>query len=56
MIILGLMVNERLTENIVRQHFYSDPLCKSIKIEEQRSVNRRIADLMRGQSKTGKKG
>lgn len=50
------MANERLTESIVRDHFKEDALHASICIEEQRSANRRIANLMRGQSKTGKKG
>jgi type I restriction enzyme M protein len=45
------MSNERLTENIVREHFKEDPLFKSIKFEEQRSSNKRIYELFKGMSK-----
>ena len=50
------MANERLTEDIVRQHFKNDAMFNSIKFEEQRSYNKRIQELLKGQSKTGGKG
>ena len=45
------MANERITEGIVRDHFKSDALFKSIKWEEQRSSNKRISELLKGESK-----
>ncbi|WP_277668513.1 class I SAM-dependent DNA methyltransferase [Caproiciproducens galactitolivorans] len=48
------MANERLTENIVREHFKNDPLFTSIKFEEQKSTNIRIADCLSNASKHGK--
>lgn len=50
------MANERITEGIVRDHFKSDPLFKSIKWEEQKSNNKRISELLKGESKGGGKG
>lgn len=50
------MANERLTEAIVRDHFKNDPFIKSVKFEEQRSSNKRIQGLLKGQSKGGGKG
>lgn len=50
------MANERLTEAIVRDHFKSDPFIKSVKFEEQKSSNKRIQELLKGQSKGGGKG
>lgn len=52
------MANERLTEAIVRDHFKSDPFFNnnSVKFEEQRSSNKRIQELLKGQSKGGGKG
>lgn len=50
------MVNERLTEDIVRSHFKDDPLFKSVRLEEQRSFKRTVADLLRSASKTGGTG
>ncbi len=50
------MANERFTEAIVRDHFNSDPFIKSVKFEEQRSSNKRIQELLKGQSKGGGKG
>ena len=50
------MANERLTEGIVRDHFKNDTLFKSIKWEEQKSINKTISQLLIGQSKTGGKG
>ena len=48
------MANERLTENIVRDHFKSDPLFSSVKFEEQKSTNIRIAECLSTASKSGK--
>lgn len=53
---LSNMANERITEGIVRDHFKSDPLFKSIKWEEQKSNNKRISELLKGESKGGGKG
>ena len=50
------MANERLTEDIVRQHFKNDALYGSIRFEEQKSNNKRIAELLKGKSKTGGTG
>lgn len=50
------MANERITEDIVRQHFKGDALFSSVKFEEQKSSNRRIIDLLKGHSKTGGSG
>ncbi len=50
------MANERLTEAIVRDHFKEDPFIKSVKFEEQKSGNKRIQELLKGQSKGGGKG
>lgn len=50
------MANERLTEEIVRDHFKNDALFKSIKWEEQKSLNKTISQLLVGMSKTGGKG
>lgn len=50
------MANERLTEAIVRDHFKEDPFIKSVKFEEQKSSNKRIQELLKGQSKGGGKG
>lgn len=47
------MVNERLTEDIVRDTFKSDPLFKSIKLEEQQSTNPIITKLLNSASKKG---
>ncbi|GAB6012661.1 HsdM family class I SAM-dependent methyltransferase [Viscerimonas tarda] len=48
------MANERITEDIVRDHFKNDPLFKSIKFEEQKSYNKRVVDLLQSASKSGK--
>jgi N-6 DNA Methylase family protein len=53
------MANERLTEEIVRTHFKNDPFYipknpNSIKIEEQKSTNKRVIELLKGKSKSGK--
>jgi len=52
------MVNERITEDFVREHFKHDSMYKGIKLEEQRSSNRIIKDLLKQASKkkTGKGG
>ncbi|GIZ16249.1 HsdM family class I SAM-dependent methyltransferase [Capnocytophaga catalasegens] len=53
------MANERLTENIVREHFWNDPFynpknANSPKLEEQKSSNKIISVLLKGESKGGK--
>ncbi|MDR1347835.1 MAG: hypothetical protein LBJ63_05310 [Prevotellaceae bacterium] len=48
------MANERITEDIVRNHFKNDPLFKSIKFEEQKSYNKRVIELLQNASKSGK--
>jgi type I restriction-modification system DNA methylase subunit len=48
------MANERITEDIVRNHFKNDPLFKSIKFEEQKSYNKRVTELLQNASKSGK--
>ena len=48
------MINERITEDIVRSHFKNDPLYKSIKLEEQKSFSKRVIDLLQNASKRGK--
>lgn len=50
------MANERITEEIVRDHFKEDALFKSIKWEEQKSSNKRISELLKGESKGNGKG
>ncbi len=50
------MANERITEDIVRQHIKNDALYPSVKLEEQKSTNKRIIELLKGQSKTGGTG
>ena len=52
----GNMANERITEGIVRDHFKADPHFQSIKWDEQKTANKRISDLLKGQSKGGGKG
>ena len=47
-------MNERITENIVRDHFKNDPLFSSVKFEEQKSINVRVADCLTNASKRGK--
>lgn len=48
------MANERITEDIVRNHFKNDPLFKSVKFEEQKSYNKRVINLLQTASKSGK--
>ncbi len=47
------MANERITENFVREHFRNDPLYNVVKIEEQKSANARISELLKNASKSG---
>ena len=47
-------MNERITEDFVREHFKNDPLYTSIKFEEQKSYSKRILDLLQYASKSGK--
>lgn len=48
------MANEKITENIVRDHFKNDPLFGSIKWEEQKSYSKRVIELLQSASKSGK--
>jgi type I restriction-modification system DNA methylase subunit len=50
------MKNERITEDIVRQHFKNDPLFSSVKFEEQKSTSATIRELLKGESKSKGKG
>lgn len=50
------MANERITEDIVRQHFKNDAVFGSVRFEEQKSTNKQIIELLKGHSKTGGKG
>ena len=50
------MANERITEDIVRQHFKDDALFTSVKFEEQKSSNKLITELLKGKSKSGGSG
>lgn len=47
-------MNERITEDIVRNHFKHDALFNSIKLEEQKSYSSRVAELLKKASKSGK--
>jgi hypothetical protein len=46
-------LNERETENIVRQHFQKDELFSNVIFEEQSSNNPRITKLLKNASKSG---
>lgn len=50
------MANERLTEDMIRSHFKSDTLFNVIKLEEQKSTNRKVNELLQkaSKAKTGK--
>lgn len=52
------MGNERITEDIVRSHFKNDSMFRSIRLEEQRTSNKIIKELLKTASKkgTGKSG
>ena len=45
-------MNERITEDIVREHFKKN-IIPGMKIEEQKSSNARINKLLQGASKKG---
>ncbi len=47
------MGNERITEELVRDHFKNDPSFNVIKLEEQKSANLRIEKLLKHASKSG---
>ncbi len=47
------MANERITEDLVRNHFKNDVLHNVIKIEEQKSSNKKIQELLKNASKSG---
>jgi len=47
------MSNERITEDIVREHFKKDANFSNIVIEEQKSNNRKIDKLLKNASKNG---
>jgi type I restriction enzyme M protein len=44
-------MNERITENFVREHFKADPLFSTIKVEEQKSYSKRINELLQSRAK-----
>jgi hypothetical protein len=46
------MANERITEDIVREHFKKDPLFAMIKMDEQKSSSKKILDLLQAASKS----
>ena len=46
--------NERITEDIVRNHFKNDPMYESVKLEEQSSALNRINEILKSASKSGK--
>ena len=46
------MVNEKITEGIVREFFKNDPLNEIIKVEEQKSKSQRINELLKTSSKS----
>jgi type I restriction enzyme M protein len=48
------MANERITEDIVRQHFKTDPLYNMIKMDEQKSSSKKVLDLLSTASKSWK--
>jgi len=52
------MANERITEDIVRNHFKNDSMFRSIRLEEQRTSHKTIKELLKTASKkgTGKSG
>lgn len=47
-------MSERITEDLVRDHFKNDPLFSTIKFEEQKSFSKRISSLLQAASKSGK--
>jgi len=48
------MANERITEDIVREHFKKDPLFAMIKMDEQKSSSKKVLDLLQAASKSWK--
>lgn len=48
------MPNERITEDIVRDHFKNDPLFNMIKMDEQKSSSKKVLDLLKNASKSAK--
>lgn len=48
------MASERITEDIVRSHFKNDTLFNVTKLEEQKSTNRKVNELLQKGSKSGK--
>lgn len=46
-------MNERITEDIVRSWFKNDSMYESIKLEEQRTQNERLKELLKSASKKG---
>ena len=51
--VLCSQMNERITEDIVREHFKNDSLFKKVILEEQISKNPRINKLLKNASKIG---
>ena len=49
------MANERITEDIVRDHFKNDPLYQIIKLEEQKSNIGKVNELLKHASKSGER-
>lgn len=51
-------MNERITEDLVREHFKNDSMFRNVKFEEQRTKHKIIAGLLKNASKkgTGKHG
>jgi type I restriction enzyme M protein len=49
-----IMMNERITEDLVRTHFKKDPLFSVIKLEEQKSFSKKVVELLGSASKSGK--
>ena len=47
------MANERITEEIVRNHLKADPIYHIIKFEEQKSSHKRVNELLKNASKSG---
>lgn len=47
------MGNERITEDIIRTHFKHDGMCRSIKLEEQKTSHKVLKDLLNSASKKG---
>lgn len=47
------MANERITEDIVREHFKNDSMFRSIKLEEQKTNNKNVKELLKTASKKG---